>query len=140
MSPTGVAKSAYWQRSGLPPQVPVLQVSPSQQGWPISPQAMQVAPPPKPEQVVPGWAQKRGVAVPPISQQGWPTPPQVVFPAVQVPLALHVPALPPHSVPAAMHSWSSLRQPPAVQALPVQAGWPAAPQGPHMPPLQLSPS
>ncbi len=81
--------------------MPVLHVWPSQHGCPMPPQAWQRAFVPNPEQLVPGCEQNRGTLVCPISQQICPRPPQVIAPMVQLPLALQVPAVPPHMAPAA---------------------------------------
>jgi hypothetical protein len=92
----------YRQRAGKPVQLPALQVLFSQQTCPMAPHASQVALLPFPEHVVPGCEQKRGTLVWPISQQGWPAVPHATAPFTQLPLALHMPAIPPHIVPGAM--------------------------------------
>jgi hypothetical protein len=77
-----------------------------------------------------------------VPQQGWPMPPQTCPLLEHDPVSVQVPAPPPHIVPPAMQTPSTLRHP-VVQTLPVQAGWLAPPQGPQVPlppPLQDMPA
>jgi hypothetical protein len=97
------------------------------------PQAPQVGPPP---QVVPApvhlFAPLAGL------QQGWPMAPQDIPPCTQPPF-MHVPGNPfiptLQACPAPTQRWplpssSTMQQPPALQTLAGQQGWPGSPQAP----------